>query len=265
MLPAPVSIITSSAEKKPVLTTLMVTSQAAFDHFAGLFPDFPSYWEWDDGWREKDGSFTLCGLFFGITDFIRDRIPILTEPQVRAFGDFVNNYFWAGEEARGALGACLIEPLDYPENRDTIFRFVVPEVFLEESYWSEEQHQFYHRAKSAPKKPLDPQAVAILELCEPSENTPREICKNPDPAVINKTVKDQEWSDITFVVLKFDDNNWIEGSGSLNPRDGLSARYSKDGEEHVSSRPPKSLEEIIALLQSFLSGDGRWQKMIDWE
>jgi len=105
----------------------------------------------------------------------------------------------------------------------------------------------------------------ILEISKPPGNLPREISKNPDQVLIEKTVRELAWSDITFVVLKIDDKNWIEGSGSLNPRDGLSARYMKDGKEHVSTRAPKSLDEIIALLQSYRCGDGRWQKLIDWD
>lgn len=105
----------------------------------------------------------------------------------------------------------------------------------------------------------------ILEVHEPPDYRPREVSKSPDLALIEKTVKGLAWSDITFVILKVDDNNWIEGSGSLKPTDGLSARYLKDGKEHVSARAPKSLDEIISILQSFHSGDGRWQKMIDWD
>jgi hypothetical protein len=105
----------------------------------------------------------------------------------------------------------------------------------------------------------------ILEVHELSANQPREISKNPDAALIDKSVRGLAWSEITFVVLKVDDNNWIEGSGSLNPEDGLSARYMKDGKEHVSARAPVSLDEIIALLQSYRSGDGRWQKLIEWD
>src|SRR5262245_38512294 len=65
----------------------------------------------------------------------------------------------------------------------------------------------------------------ILEVHAPPDNLPREISRSPDPGLIEKTVRSLPWSDITFVVLKIDDKNWIEGSGSLNPEDGLSASY----------------------------------------
>ena len=64
----------------------------------------------------------------------------------------------------------------------------------------------------------------ILEVHEPPALQPREISKNPDLALIEKTVKSLPWSEITFVVLKIDEKNWIEGSGSLDPTDGLSAK-----------------------------------------
>ena len=105
----------------------------------------------------------------------------------------------------------------------------------------------------------------ILEVHEPPEDGPREISKSPDAALIDKTVRGLSWSDITFVVLKVDDNNWIEGSGSLNPQDGLSARYMKNGKEHVSAHAPRSLDEIVSLLQSYRAGNGRWQNLIDWD
>jgi len=104
----------------------------------------------------------------------------------------------------------------------------------------------------------------ILEIHEPPEYEPREISKNADAAMIRKTVRDLSWSDVTFVVLKIDDKNFIEGSGSLKPEDGLSARYMKDGKEHVSKGAPKSLDEIVLLLLSYQAGNNTWLEMIDW-
>jgi hypothetical protein len=85
------------------------------------------------------------------------------------------------------------------------------------------------------------------------------------PAQIDRTVRSLPWADISFVVLKVDEKNWIEGSGSLNPTSGLSARFMKDGAEGVSRQPPRSLEEIILLLQSYRAGDGKWKEIIEWE
>jgi hypothetical protein len=105
----------------------------------------------------------------------------------------------------------------------------------------------------------------MLEVHEPPEYVPLAVAADPDRMTIETVVRSLAWADITFVILKIDDNNWIEGSGSLSPRDGLSARYMHAGKEFVSSRPPDSLQEIIDLLDSFRSQDGRWKNLIEWE
>ncbi len=66
------------------------------------------------------------------------------------------------------------------------------------------------------------------------------------------------------MILKIDDNTYLEGSGSLRPDDGLSARFFENGKEYVSSGPPESLKQIVLLLQSYRSGDGRWRTMLEW-
>jgi hypothetical protein len=105
----------------------------------------------------------------------------------------------------------------------------------------------------------------ILEVHEPPEYVPLVVATDPDRMTIETVVRSLAWADITFVILKIDDNNWIEGSGSLSPQDGLSARYMEDGQEFVSSRPPDSLQEIIDLLDSFRLQDGRGKNLIGWE
>jgi hypothetical protein len=104
----------------------------------------------------------------------------------------------------------------------------------------------------------------LLVVHEPPDHRDSLVVANPDSSVIERTVRNLPWSDITFVVLKTDENNWIEGSGSLKPEDGLSARYMVHGEEHVAARAPSSLDELLALLQSYRRGDGRWLQLIDW-
>ena len=104
-----------------------------------------------------------------------------------------------------------------------------------------------------------------LEIAEPPDNVERVTARDPDAATIARTVHKLAWDPITFVVLKVDEDNWMEGSGSRDPTDGFSARVMLDGEERVSSRAPESLDEIIALLQSYRAGDGRWREMIEWD
>lgn len=105
----------------------------------------------------------------------------------------------------------------------------------------------------------------VLEVHEPPNHAPRIVATNPDATAIKRAIEGLKWDDITFVVLKYDDDNWIEGSGSLRPDDGLSARYVEGGNEYISARPPESLDEIVRLLESYRSGDGRWRAMIEWQ
>lgn len=105
----------------------------------------------------------------------------------------------------------------------------------------------------------------ILELHSPTEYEAIIISETPHTINIDSAVKAQPWKDITFIVLKADEQNLIELSGSLNPADGLSARFFEDGNEYISKRAPKSLDEGVELLISYLQNDGKWKKMISWE
>ena len=117
----------------------------------------------------------------------------------------------------------------------------------------------------ARRKEGGPRAAMTLAVSESPACEERVVAQDPDGAAIERAVRGLSWADITFVVLKVDERNWIEGSGSLDPTDGLSAKVVNDGEERVSRHPPRSLEEIILLLQSYRAGDGRWKEMIDWD
>ncbi|WP_442506128.1 hypothetical protein SH528x_004956 [Novipirellula sp. SH528] len=110
------------------------------------------------------------------------------------------------------------------------------------------------------KKPL-----LTFELYAPPSNEPEVIAQGPDEALVESTIREQSWNDLTFVVLRVDTDNWFEVSGSLNPADGLSAAYSEDGTEHVSDRPPESLDACISLMLSYLRADDRWRTDIDWQ
>jgi hypothetical protein len=105
----------------------------------------------------------------------------------------------------------------------------------------------------------------VLEVLETAGGKQQVVAANPDAETIARVVQGLSWSDITFVVLKKDENNYLEGSGSFNPNDGLSATYMEDGVEHVSRYSPKSLQVIVALLTSYRSGDGKWRTMIEWD
>jgi hypothetical protein len=97
---------------------------------------------------------------------------------------------------------------------------------------------------------------------DPPDSKVRSIATDPDNALIASTVLSLEWSDITFVVLEIDDANCMCVSGSFS--DGFFADYRECGTVHVSDRAPESLEEMIALLQSYRHGGERWRDLIEW-
>ena len=110
-----------------------------------------------------------------------------------------------------------------------------------------------------------PAGALVLEVHDPPDWKPREVAADPDAATVERTVRGLPWSDITFVVLRKDEENYFEASGSLSPGDGFSATYVEDGVEHLSREAPASLDAVVALLESYRSGDGRWRTMIAWD
>lgn len=104
----------------------------------------------------------------------------------------------------------------------------------------------------------------ILQLYPPPNHEPTTITDAPDAGQVEATIRNQPWDDITFVVLRIDDANWFEVSGSLDPSDGLSAAYSEDGIEHVSDGAPESLDICVSLMLSYLRSDDKWRTAIDW-
>ncbi len=106
-------------------------------------------------------------------------------------------------------------------------------------------------------------SVLRLELLLPPDYARQLIALEPDAEGIRSTVQGQPWDDITFVVLRRDEEAGVELSGSLSPADGLSVRYWEDGKEFVSERAP-SLEEGIRLLQLYARRDERWRSVVRW-
>lgn len=107
--------------------------------------------------------------------------------------------------------------------------------------------------------------TVVLEVFDPPDWKPREVATDPDAETIARTVRGLPWSDITFVVLRKDEKNYFEASGSLDPGDGFSATYVEDGVEHLSREAPESLDVVVALLGSYRSDDGKWRTMIAWD
>lgn len=117
-------------------------------------------------------------------------------------------------------------------------------------------------ATSPERSPLEKTAMT-LELYAPPDNQVSIVSDVATQRQIADTIEDQPWSDITFLVLKRDEDNWFEVSGSTSA--GFSARYMADGREFVSSRAPDSIAEMCILMTSYLEEDGKWKTAIGWE
>jgi hypothetical protein len=107
-----------------------------------------------------------------------------------------------------------------------------------------------------------PGTAMTLEVAEAPSHEERVVAQNPDAEAIGRVARQLSWSDVTFVVLRIDDENWMETSGSS--KDGFSAKITLAGETWISSRPPESLDEMITLLVSYRNGDNAWQDLIEW-
>ncbi len=105
--------------------------------------------------------------------------------------------------------------------------------------------------------------MPVLELYPPPSNKLVVVSESPTRDLIVSTVQAQSWKDITFVVLRLDEANRFEISGSLE--EGLSALCSENGQERVSATGPASLGEATDLLLSYLASDDRWRTSIGWE
>jgi hypothetical protein len=119
---------------------------------------------------------------------------------------------------------------------------------------------------SAPSLPPNGPArgtTMTLEVAAPPDHQEKVVARDADAESIDRVMRQLSWDDITFVVLKADEDNWMETSGSAT--DGFSARITLDGETWVSRRPPESLEEMIALLVSYRNGDNAWQDVMEWD
>jgi hypothetical protein len=103
-----------------------------------------------------------------------------------------------------------------------------------------------------------------LEVFESENGQSKVVATNPDLKTIETVIRGLSWKEITFVTLKIDEQNHLEASGILNPEDGLCAIVTQNGVSRFARPVPERLDQIVALLQSYRNGDGRWEKMFRW-
>lgn len=121
----------------------------------------------------------------------------------------------------------------------------------------------HRKVAASAERPTPEETIMKLEIHAPPDNDVSIVSDAATGRQIAEVIESQPWNDITFVVLRRDDDNWFEVSGSTTA--GFSARYMADGEEFVSSRAPDSLAEMSLLMASYLEDEGKWKSAIGWE
>ena len=92
--------------------------------------------------------------------------------------------------------------------------------------------------------------------------------QHPTEKTIRKTLRSLDWlGGFHQVILVTSPGVSFEVGGSLDPSDGLSSSYSdsQEGVFKVINEGPKSVAEMESLMVSFYRGDGRWERLNDYE
>jgi len=108
------------------------------------------------------------------------------------------------------------------------------------------------------------ESTMVLIVAESPDFEEKIVANSPTPELLESTVQSLAWSDITFVILKKNEQDWLELSGSLDPSDGLSMRYFDSTGEFVSDRAPSSLKEGTTVLKKYLLDNPEWKKTYNW-
>jgi hypothetical protein len=93
------------------------------------------------------------------------------------------------------------------------------------------------------------------------------VAEVPKRRIIVSTIRTLDWeTGFHQIILVKEPGVSLEVGGSLNPDDGLSAVYTDEKRNvcEVTSSPPETIEDMVALLVSFLTGGGRWEQMYDF-
>lgn len=77
------------------------------------------------------------------------------------------------------------------------------------------------------------------------------ISNNPDASLISRTVMQNDWSVISFVMLVTESNSMIEVSGSSNPEDGFSASYRAGNVGLFAKNAPETINQLAEILCAF--------------
>jgi|GEM_PF-4575149 len=82
--------------------------------------------------------------------------------------------------------------------------------------------------------------------------------ENPKMLDVARVVRTVDWNRFTNVTLTIDEDNWLDGSGSMDPVDGLSMMLSVDVTQYVATPAPTRPEDMFEPFRRYLEGDLKW-------
>jgi hypothetical protein len=100
-----------------------------------------------------------------------------------------------------------------------------------------------------------------LDLQPPPKYERQVLSYDPTPEIVARAVRSQRWDDLTYLVLRKDEENWLSVSGYLP--DHFAAFVQVGGKETAIDKAPQSMEEMTALLQSYLADDKAWKSAME--
>ncbi len=133
-------------------------------------------------------------------------------------------------------------------------------------------------ATTEPQKPGDDPADAEEPGSDPIEDVPglhvlsygaehTLVDKYPSERSIRATIRNLDWDGFHQVLLVTSSGVSLEVGGSLDPDIGLASVHRDWKKEiyRVTREPPTTVQNMEDLLVSFYLGDGRWERMYDYE
>ncbi len=95
----------------------------------------------------------------------------------------------------------------------------------------------------------------ILRTNYDGDLEPTDVTGDPAETEIAAAVRSMDWNRFAFVTLFKDDDNWLEGSGCLEPGFGLSMMLSVDRIQYVTATAPPTPDAMLGLFNAYLKGD----------
>ncbi|MCR9201496.1 MAG: hypothetical protein NXI04_22875 [Planctomycetaceae bacterium] len=81
------------------------------------------------------------------------------------------------------------------------------------------------------------------------------VSESPTFDLVSTTISQVDWSEFSFVSLFIDDDNWLDGSGCMNPTDGLSVMLSVARIQYVSETAPDQPSVFLPYFDAYLKGN----------